>query len=94
MTDIDAYGSFGGDVGLNIQVGKYIRFRSLFGMTVDEPHFITNASAGVDTNHDGRVDLDTIPTRRTRSTASRLTSPAAASASRRARTGACWSKAR
>ena len=49
VTDIDAYGSFGGEAGLNIQVGKYIRFRSLFGMTFDAPHFITNASAGVDT---------------------------------------------
>jgi hypothetical protein len=56
VTDVDAYGSFGGEAGLNIQVGKYIRFRSLFGMTFDAPHFITNASAGVDTNHDGRVD--------------------------------------
>jgi len=52
VTDIDAYGSFGGDLGLNIQVGRYIRFRGLFGLTVDMPHFITNANAGVDTNHD------------------------------------------
>jgi hypothetical protein len=50
VSDIDAYGSFGGDAGLNIQVGKYIRFRSLFGLTVDEPHFITNASAGSSPN--------------------------------------------
>ena len=28
VTDIDAYGSFGGEAGLNIQVGKYIRFRA------------------------------------------------------------------
>ena len=56
VTDIDAYGSFGGEAGLNIQVGKYIRFRALYGMTFDAGHFITNASAGVDTNHDGRVD--------------------------------------
>ena len=48
MTDIDAYGSFGGEAGLNIQVGKYIRFRGLYGMTFDAAHFITNASAGVD----------------------------------------------
>jgi hypothetical protein len=52
VTDIDAYGSFGGDIGLNIQVGRYIRFRGLFGLTVDMPHFITNANAGVDANHD------------------------------------------
>ena len=56
VTDIDAYGSFGGDVGLNVQVGKYIRFRGLFGLTVDAPHYITNASAGVDANGDGQVD--------------------------------------
>ena len=56
MSDIDGYGSFGGDVGLNIQVGKYIRFRSLFGLTVDAPHFITNASAGIDRNGNGLVE--------------------------------------
>lgn len=56
VSNIDAYGSFGGDVGLNVQVGKYIRFRSLFGLTVDASHFITNASAGVDANSDGQVN--------------------------------------
>ena len=56
VTDIDAYGSFGGEAGLNIQVGKYIRFRGLYGMTFDAPHFITNASAGVDTDHNGQVN--------------------------------------
>ena len=55
VSDIDAYGSFGGEAGLNIQVGKYIRFRGLFGMTFDAAHFITNASAGVDKNHNGLV---------------------------------------
>jgi len=56
VTDIDAYGSFGGEAGLNIQVGKYIRFRALYGMTFDAAHFITNASAGVDRNHNGIVE--------------------------------------
>jgi hypothetical protein len=56
VSDIDAYGSFGGEAGFNVQVGKYIRFRALYGMTFDAAHFITNASAGVDANHDGRVD--------------------------------------
>jgi hypothetical protein len=56
VSDIEAYGSFGGDVGFNVQVGKYIRFRALGGLTFDAPHFITNASAGVDANGDGRVD--------------------------------------
>ena len=56
VTDIDAYGSFGGDVGLNIQVGRYVRFRGLFGLSVDMPHFITDANSGVDANHDGTVN--------------------------------------
>jgi hypothetical protein len=55
VTDVEAYGSFGGDVGFNVQVGPYIRFRSLFGLMVDEPHFITNASSGV-AGPTGRVD--------------------------------------
>ena len=37
----------GGDVGLNVQVGKFIRFRGLFGFQSDLPHYITAASAGV-----------------------------------------------
>jgi hypothetical protein len=56
VSDIDAYSTFGGDLGLNIQVGKYVRFRGLFGLAVDTPHFITDASAGVDTNHNGAVN--------------------------------------
>ena len=75
-------------LGLNIQVGKYIRFRGLFGLTIDMPHFITAASAGVDKNGRRRVELDQSRTRRTRPTASRSTSPAAASASRGRRSGA------
>ena len=57
VTDIEAYGTFGGDLGLNVQVGPYIRFRSLFGLSVDAPHFITNASPGV-AGPDGRVNSD------------------------------------
>ena len=56
VTDTEAYGSFGGDFGLNVQVGRYIRFRGLFGLTSDMPHFITAGSAGKDTDGDGRVD--------------------------------------
>lgn len=55
VTDVEAYGTFGGDLGFNVQVGPYIRFRSLFGLTVDAPHFINNASPGV-AGPDGRVD--------------------------------------
>jgi len=56
ITDIDAYGTFGGDLGLNVQVGKYIRFRGLFGLQTDMPHFITAASAGVPKDGNQRVD--------------------------------------
>jgi hypothetical protein len=57
VTETEAYASFGGDAGVNIQVGKYVRFRGLFGLTVDMPHFITYANAGSDLNGDGRVNL-------------------------------------
>ena len=57
ITDIESYGTIGGDVGLNIQVGRFIRFRSLFGFRSDMPHMITAAGAGVDADpKDGRVD--------------------------------------
>jgi hypothetical protein len=63
VTETEAYASFGGDAGLNIQMGKYVRFRGLFGLTVDLPHFITYANAGSDLrgnpdgSPDGHVDL-------------------------------------
>ena len=55
ITDIENYATLGGDLGLNVQVGKYIRFRSLFGFRSDLPHFITADGAGVDVNGDNRV---------------------------------------
>ncbi|MDB4982043.1 MAG: hypothetical protein JWM82_2795 [Myxococcales bacterium] len=48
VTETQPYGTFGGDAGLNVQVGKYVRFRGLFGLTLDMPHFLTYAGAGVD----------------------------------------------
>jgi hypothetical protein len=61
VTDTESYGSFGGNFGLNVQVGRYIRFRGLFGLTADMPHFITAGGAGKDVTGpngrpDGRVD--------------------------------------
>jgi hypothetical protein len=64
ITETEAYASFGGDAGVNIQVGKYVRFRGLFGLTIDQPHFITFANAGKDLHGqangspDGRVNLN------------------------------------
>jgi len=48
ITDIESYGTLGGDLGLNVQVGKFIRFRGLFGFKSDMPHMITATSAGKD----------------------------------------------
>jgi len=56
VTETEQYASFGGDAGLNVQVGKYVRFRSMFGLQVDMPHYLTYAGTGVDRNGDGRVD--------------------------------------
>jgi hypothetical protein len=56
VTETEQYASFGGDAGLNVQVGKFVRFRGMFGLLVDMPHFLTNAGAGVDHDGDGRVD--------------------------------------
>jgi hypothetical protein len=74
VTETQAYASFGGDAGINIHVGRYVRFRALGGLTLDMPHFITFASAGVDRpdpttgKTDGRVDstaTTTLPNGRT-----------------------------
>ena len=43
-------------MGLNIQAGRYVYFRGLFGLSADLPHFITFASAGRDRDGDGHVD--------------------------------------
>ncbi len=56
VTETQAYSTLGGDVGLNVQAGRYTRFRGLFGMTSDLPHFITFATAGSDRDGDGRVN--------------------------------------
>jgi hypothetical protein len=56
VTNTEAYATFGGDLGLNIQVGRYVRFRGLFGLTGAAPHLLTNAGTGADRNGDGRVD--------------------------------------
>lgn len=57
VTETQAYTSFGGDAGLNIQVGKYTRFRGLFGYMRNQAHFITYAGAGADKDKNGTVDL-------------------------------------
>jgi hypothetical protein len=56
VTETQQYATFGGDAGLNVQVGKYVRFRGLFGLTWEMPHFITFAGTGKDRDGDHRVE--------------------------------------
>jgi hypothetical protein len=58
ITEIESYGTFGGDLGLNVQVGSYVRFRGLFGFTTDMPHYITGANAGVPSKPGDPVNLE------------------------------------
>jgi hypothetical protein len=57
VTSTESYATFGGDLGLNIQVGRFVRFRGLFGLTGAAPHLLTNAVTGTDRNGNGRVDI-------------------------------------
>ena len=41
-----AYGLMGGDAGLSAHIGRYARFRALFGMLFEEAHFLTDAASG------------------------------------------------
>jgi hypothetical protein len=56
VTETQQYATFGGDGGLNIQVGRFVRFRGLFGLSYDMPHFITYAGTGKDRNNNRRVE--------------------------------------
>jgi hypothetical protein len=55
VTETQQYATFGGDTGLNVQVGKYVRFRGLFGLTFEMPHYLTFSGTGVDRDGDNRV---------------------------------------
>src|SRR5262249_47470744 len=47
VTETETYATFGGDVGLNIHVGKHARFRALGGLSLEMPHFITFGTANL-----------------------------------------------
>jgi hypothetical protein len=55
-TDIENYFSYGGQLGLNVRVGRYMKFRGYFGMAGAQRHFITFADAGKDVNASGQVE--------------------------------------
>ena len=41
-----SYGLFSGDVGLNAAIGKYARFRGLFGLVTEQDRFLTDGRSG------------------------------------------------
>jgi hypothetical protein len=56
ITETQAYSAANADVGINVQVGRYARFRGLFGFATELPHFITFGTAGEDKDGVGGVD--------------------------------------
>ncbi len=46
ITRTPSYGVLGGDAGINVQVGRYIRFRGLFGMSFEQDRFLTDGRSG------------------------------------------------
>lgn len=60
VTETQAYATFGGNVGLNIHVGKHVRFRGLGGLDLEMPHFITFGTQG----NGGYRELIDLPGRR------------------------------
>jgi hypothetical protein len=48
LTRSPAYGVFGGDAGLGVQLGR-LRFLALFGLTFEESHFLTDGRSGNET---------------------------------------------
>jgi hypothetical protein len=56
ITEIQPYSTVGGDLGVNVQMGRFTRFRGLFGWSSDMPHFITYGTAGSDRDGDGSVN--------------------------------------
>ena len=46
ITRSPSYGIFGADLGLNVRAGEFVRFRGLFGMTVEQGRFLTDGRSG------------------------------------------------
>lgn len=56
ISETQAFGRAGADIGLHVHAGRHARFRGLFGYATEMPHFITFATEGTDANRDGRVN--------------------------------------
>jgi hypothetical protein len=47
-THVPAYGILGGDLGMGVRAGRYLRFRGLFGMSFEEAHDLSDGRSGND----------------------------------------------
>ena len=56
ITDIENYFSYGGQLGLVVRAGRYLKFRGFFGVQGAQKHFITFADAGKDLDNSGKVE--------------------------------------
>jgi hypothetical protein len=45
-TRTPAYGILGGDAGIGVRAGRFVRFRALFGLAFEQAHFLTDARSG------------------------------------------------
>jgi hypothetical protein len=47
-THVPAYGVLGGQAGLGVRAGRYLRFRGLVGLAYEQDHFLTDGHSGID----------------------------------------------
>jgi hypothetical protein len=47
-TRVPAYGILGGQAGLAVRAGRYLRFRGLFGLAYEQDHFLSDGRSGND----------------------------------------------
>jgi hypothetical protein len=56
ITDIENYFTYGGQLGLTVRAGRYLKFRGFFGVQGAQRHIITFADAGRDLDNSGKVE--------------------------------------
>jgi hypothetical protein len=56
ITDIENYFTYGGQLGLVVRAGRFLKFRGFFGVQGAQKHYITFADAGRDLDNSGKVE--------------------------------------
>jgi hypothetical protein len=56
ITDIENYFTYGGQLGLVVRAGRYLKFRGFFGVQGAQKHVVTFADAGKDLDNSGKVE--------------------------------------